>query len=104
MRLPSARPLLPAPTANRRCCLPLSALLFSPSAAAAADEPQRYAALVAHLEEQWRRDVADKGVAAAAEATLPYVPLAKWCVAKASFVSLSHCLRRLYTLAACPPA
>ena len=42
-----------------------------------AEEPKRYAALVAHLTAQWQRDKTELGVAAAAEATLPYVPLAK---------------------------
>ena len=42
-----------------------------------AEEPKRYAALVAHLAAQWQRDKAGLGVAAAAEATLPFVPLAK---------------------------
>lgn len=41
------------------------------------EEPRRYAALVAHLCAQWRRDKQALGLAAAAEATLPYVPLAK---------------------------
>lgn len=57
-------------------CQALSARLL-PSSTPPAEEPKRYAALVAHLAEQWRRDKTEKGVAAAAEATLPYVPLAK---------------------------
>lgn len=41
------------------------------------EEPKRYAALVTHLQQQWDRDKRELGVAAAAEATLPFVPLAK---------------------------
>ncbi|KAI3424360.1 hypothetical protein D9Q98_009913 [Chlorella vulgaris] len=41
------------------------------------EEPLRYAALVRHLCQQWQRDRAELGLAAAAEATLPFVPLAK---------------------------
>lgn len=41
------------------------------------EEPRRYAELVSHLEQQWQRDKGESGVAAAAEATLPFVPLAK---------------------------
>jgi hypothetical protein len=33
---------------------------------------------VRHLQQQWQRDKQEFGVAAAAEATLPFVPLAKW--------------------------
>ena len=42
-----------------------------------AEESKRYAALVEHLEQLWRHDKAQHGVAAAADATLPFVPLAK---------------------------
>ena len=86
---PTPRP----PTACPRCvaCLPAGPAGCNPATptparlpalpvAARAEEPQRYAALVQHLAAQWRRDKAALGVAAAAEATLPYVPLAKWWV------------------------
>ena len=78
---------LPAPRLGHAChrrllaSKHLRALLGNPACCACcAEEPKRYAVLVSHLAEQWRRDKAERGVAAAAEATLPYVPLAKWCV------------------------
>lgn len=62
------------------CCpAPTIALfLFELWSNFAAEEPRRYADLVEHLERQWARGVQEAGVAAAAEATLPFVPLAKW--------------------------
>jgi len=64
-----------------RCCAQLALHIHHPHTPSidhvTAEEPKRYAALVAHLAAQWQRDKAELGVAAAAEATLPYVPLAK---------------------------
>ena len=58
---------------------PLPPTLFPAAARRChADEPKRYTALVRHLQQQWQRDRQELGVAAAAEATLPFVPLAKW--------------------------
>ena len=68
-------PLPSNAVATFRCCLPM--LCYVPLTRLVAEEPKRYASLVAHLAEQWRRDKAEHGVAAAAEATLPFVSLAK---------------------------
>ncbi|KAL4431419.1 hypothetical protein ABPG75_006675 [Micractinium tetrahymenae] len=61
------------------------------------EEPRRYAELVAHLEQQWERDKREAGVAAAAEATLPYVPLAK-CLINARAEPEPEVLQRFVTL------
>jgi hypothetical protein len=42
-----------------------------------AEEPRRFAAVVDALHAQWHHDKSSKGVAEAAEATLPWVPIVK---------------------------
>jgi hypothetical protein len=74
---PATSPPAGALWRRKPCCPRRSAGLTS--AGFPAEEPRRYAALVRHLEAQWAADKAQHGVNAAAEATLPYVPLAKWC-------------------------
>lgn len=69
----------PAPHPRAACLLVSSTHHMHCSRLPAAEEPQRYASLVRHLAAQWQRDKNELGVAAAAEATLPYVPLAKGC-------------------------
>lgn len=42
-----------------------------------AEEPARFAAVVDALHDQWHHDLAEKGLAEATEATLPWVPVVK---------------------------